>query len=274
MTAAPVLELRDASVMRGGTRVLDRVSLTVRAGEHTVILGPNGAGKSSLIRLLTLQDYPLAVHDGPPPLRILGRARWDLAELRTRMGIVSADLDATFALGTRGGRVAGLEAVVSGFLASQGVFAHQAVTTGQWAAARDALAAVGAAHLAKTPLVTMSAGEKRRVLIARALVARPALLLLDEPTTGLDLVARHRFMQDVRRVAAAGATLLLVTHHVEEIVPEIGRVVLLDRGRVAADGPATALLTADRLGALFGGRVRVAREAGYYQVQVAPEGGA
>jgi iron complex transport system ATP-binding protein len=274
MTVPPVLELRDASVMRGGTRVLDRVSLTVRTGEHTAILGPNGAGKSSLIRLLTLQDYPLAVPGGPPPLRILGRARWELSALRTRMGIVSADLDATFALGTRGGRVGGLEAVVSGFLASQGLFAHQAVTDAQWAEARAALAAVGASRLADAPLVTMSAGEKRRVLIARALVARPDLLLLDEPTTGLDLVARHRFMQDVRRVAASGATLLLVTHHVEEIVPEIERVVLLDRGRVVADGPAGGLLTPARLGRLFGGTVRVAREAGYYQVQVAPDGGA
>jgi iron complex transport system ATP-binding protein len=272
MAAAPVLELRDASVMRGGTRVLDRVSLTVHAGEHTAILGPNGAGKSSLIRLLTLQDYPLAAHGGAPPLRILGRARWELAALRARMGIVSAELDATFALGTRGGRVGGLEAVVSAFVASQGVFRHQVVTAAQWAAARAALVAVGAAHLADTAIVTMSAGEKRRVLIARALVARPDLLLLDEPTAGLDLVARHRFMEDVRRVAAAGATLLLVTHHVDEIVPEMRRVVLLDRGRVAADGPTAELLTAARLGALFGGRVRVSREAGYYQVRVASGG--
>lgn len=269
-SAPPVLELHEASVVRGGTRVLDRLSLTVRAGEHTAILGPNGAGKSSLIRLLTIQDYPLAVHGGPAPLRILGRARWELAELRTRMGIVSADLDATFALGTRGGRVGGLEAVVSGFLASQGVFSHQAVTGAQWTAAREALARVGASHLAGKILVTMSAGEKRRVLIARALVARPELLLLDEPTTGLDLVARHRFMEDVRGVAASGATLLLVTHHVEEIVPEIRRVILLDGGRVAGDGPAEDMLTGGRLGRLFGGPVRVAREAGYYHVQVTP----
>ena len=268
MTGPFVLELAEATVLRGGTRVLDRVTLAVRRGEHTAILGPNGAGKSSLIRLLTLQDYPLAPAGRTPPIRILGRERWDLASLRARMGLVSGDLDHTFALGTRGGRVDGLEAVVSGFLASQGVFAHHEVRERHWAAARQALEWVGATHLAAKPLTQMSAGEKRRVLIARALVARPELLLLDEPTTGLDLVARHRFMEDVRRLAADGATLVLVTHRVEEVVPEIGRVVLLAGGRVAGDGPTGEMLTPDRLGAVFGGDVRVAREGGYYHVRI------
>jgi iron complex transport system ATP-binding protein len=263
-----VLELVDATVMRGGARVLDRVSLQVRRGEHTAILGPNGAGKSSLIRLLTLQDYPLARAGNTPPIRILGRDRWDLASLRARMGVVSGEIDVTFAFGTRGGRVGGLEAVVSGFLASHGVFAHQVVAEHQWEAARRALDSVGAGHLADRVLSRMSAGEKRRVLIARALVARPDLCLLDEPTTGLDVVARHRFMDDVRRLARADTTLVLVTHHVDEIVPEVGRVILLDHGRVAGDGPTSEMLTPSRLGAVFGGMLHVERAAGYYHVRV------
>jgi iron complex transport system ATP-binding protein len=184
------------------------------------------------------------------------------------MGLVSGELDVTFALGTRGGQVEGLEAVVSGFFASHGVFVHHKVNERHWAAAHQALKSVDGGHLASKALNLMSAGEKRRVLIARALVAQPELLLLDEPTTGLDLVARHRFMAHVQQLAAKGVTVVLVTHRVEEIVPEIERVVLLADGRVVGDGPTAEMLTSARLGALFGGEIRVDKEGGYYLVRV------
>jgi iron complex transport system ATP-binding protein len=264
----PVLELAGASVLRGRTRVLDDVSLTIGAGEHTAILGPNGAGKSSLIRLLTLEDYPLAHPDGHPSLQWFGRARWNVADLRLRLGIVSGELDSTFARTTRRGRVAGLEAVVSGFLASQGVFEHHHVTATMRADASAALERVQAAHLAAKPLTEMSAGEKRRVLIARALVTKPDVLLLDEPTTGLDLVARHRFMESVRRLATAGTTIVLVTHHVEEVVPEMERLILLREGRVTDDGPREQVLNAERLSAAFGAVLAVERAGSYYHVRV------
>ena len=264
----PVLELRDATLIRGGTRVLNGLSLTIGRGEHTAILGPNGAGKTSLIRMLTLEDRPRAGDNGVPPIRLFGRATWDLTELRTRLGVVSGDLDAGFGIGTSGGRVSGIDVAVSGLLGSHGVFAHHDVTEAMRQRGIEALERVEASHLAGKPLNEMSAGERRRVLIARALITRPDALLLDEPTAGLDLIARHRFMESVRRLAREGTTLILVTHHVEEIIPETRRVVLLRGGRVAYNGRPPDALTAERLQEVFGGRVAVARSGGYYHVRV------
>ena len=264
----PVLELQNATLVRGTTRVLEGLSLTIGRGEHTAILGPNGAGKSSLIRMLTLEDRPRAGDNGAAPLRLFGRATWDITDLRRRLGVVTGDLDAGFGLGTSGGRVAGIDVAISGLLGSHGVFSHHDITDAMREHGRAALARVEATHLAAKPLNEMSAGERRRVLIARALVTRPDALLLDEPTSGLDLVARHRFMESVRRLTREGTTLILVTHHVDEIIPEIGRVVLLRGGRVAFDGPAAEALTPAQLEAVFGGRVAVERSGGYYHVRV------
>lgn len=264
----PVLELNGATLIRGGARVLHDLSLVVRPGEHTAILGPNGAGKSSLIRMLTLEDRPRRPDNGTPPLRLFGRATWDITELRTRLGVVTGDLDASFGLGTSGGRVSGADVALSGLLGSHGVFSHHDVTPAMREQARAALERVEALHLAAKPINEMSTGERRRVLIARALVTRPDALLLDEPTTGLDLVARHRFMESVRRLVRDGTTLLLVTHHVEEIIPEIARVVLLRAGRIAYDGTPEQALTRERLQDVFGGDLHVVRGDGYYHVRV------
>jgi iron complex transport system ATP-binding protein len=199
----------------------------------------------------------------------MGRDRWDVFALRSQFGIVSADLHDRFVQGNSNGTINGLDAVVSGFFASQGVHAHHRVTEEMRRAALDALARVGAEHLGRTMLDTMSTGEARRVLIARALAHQPRALVLDEPTRGLDLVARHQFLERVRVIARQGTTILLVTHHVDEIIPEIGRVILLHRGRVAADGPKAAVLTAAQLGATFDAPLAVEQAGGYYHVRVA-----
>jgi iron complex transport system ATP-binding protein len=264
----PVLELTNATFVRGRTRALDNVSLTIGSGEHTVILGPNGAGKTSLIRLLTLEDRPRALGNGTPPLRLFGRDRWDVVELRTHLGVVTGELDASFGLNTSGGRVSGLDAALSGLLGSHGVFAHHELTAPMREQGRVALERVDAPYLAAKPLNEMSAGERRRVLIARALVSNPDALVLDEPTTGLDLVARHRFMETVRRLAREGTTIILVTHHVDEIIPETRRVVMLREGRVAFDGSPADALTAPHLSELFGAPMIVERSGDYYHVRV------
>jgi iron complex transport system ATP-binding protein len=134
--------------------------------------------------------------------------------------------------------------------------------------ARAALVRVGAAHLGAKTLDAMSTGEARRVLIARALVRRPRALVLDEPTTGLDVVARHRFLETVRAVAGEGTTIILITHHVEEIIPEITQVVLLDRGRVVGSGAKGDMLNGKRLSALFGAPVHVDHAEGHFRVQI------
>lgn len=267
VSSPAILELHQASVVRGERRVLDSLTLAIARGEHTAIVGPNGAGKSSLIRLLTIEDYPLARDSGVPPLRLFGQARWDAAALRARMGIVSADLHDRFTDGPWVAQVPALEVVLSGFFASRGVFRHHEITEPMRDAARAALHRMGASHLAEARLDRLSTGEARRVLIARALVHAPELLVLDEPTTGLDVVARHRFMEQVRRVAGDGTTVLLVTQHIDEIFPEIDRLVVLEGGRIIEDGPKAQVLRGPALAAAFGGPLHVTAEDGYFYVR-------
>lgn len=263
--ASPLLQIHDATVVKGrGVRVLDGISLTVEEGEHTAILGPNGSGKSSLIKLIAFLHYPLLHEDGSPAVRVFGRARWNVFDLRQRLGIVSPELDDTFT-DARHGRLKGLEAAVTGFFAAYALFQHQDVTPAMWERARAALDLMEASHLAKKPLGEMSTGEARRVLIARALAPDPVALLLDEPTTGLDMLASRRFLETLRGVTRRGKTILLVTHHVEEIIPEIERVVMLRAGRVFRDGPKVGVLTSANLSALYDASLAVeALPGGYY----------
>lgn len=272
MSAEPVLELHDATVVKDDRRVLDSLSLTIHEGEHTAIVGPNGAGKSILVSLLTHYERPLARTTGIPPVRVFGDAMWNVSELRARLGIVSADLHNRFVSGNSEGRITGAAAVLSAFLASHGILRYGSVTEDMRRRAADALDMVGAAHLASRTLDRMSSGEARRVMLARALATAPRALVLDEPTTGLDVVARHGFMERVRGIARGGTTLILITHHIEEIVPEIGRVVLLRAGRVAADGARKDVLTAARLSEVFGSPIVLEETGGY--VYARPAGGA
>jgi iron complex transport system ATP-binding protein len=197
-------------------------------------------------------------------MRIVGKDRWDLFELRTQIGVVSADLHQAFMVANGGGRRRGQEVVLSGFFASQGVFSHQKVTPAMVERAEGALALVEAGHLASKRIEEMSTGEARRILIARALAPDPRALLLDEPTTGLDLVARQHFLDMLRVIARHGRTILLVTHHIEEILPEIQRVILLREGRVFLDGPKREVLTRKQLSALYGSTVTLHQAKGFF----------
>jgi iron complex transport system ATP-binding protein len=261
---APILELTDATVVKDDRTVLDNLTLTIHEGEHTAILGPNGAGKSLLVSLLTHYERPLARIDGVPPVRVFGADDWNVFELRRQLGIISSDLHLHFVAGNSEGRIRGDAAVLSAFLASHGVLRYGAITEQMRARAAEALHTVGASHLASRWLDQMSSGEARRVMLARVLASSPRALILDEPTTGLDFAARHAFMEHVRDVARAGTTIILVTHHLEEIIPEIGRVVLLRDGRIAGDGPKAEMLTAEPLSRVFDMRVAIDQADGYH----------
>ncbi|MQA29022.1 MAG: ATP-binding cassette domain-containing protein [Luteitalea sp.] len=265
----PLFELTRATVTKNGRPILDDITLAIHNGEHTAIVGPNGAGKSTLINLLTHQDRAVAHADGSAAVRVLGNDRWNVFELRATLAIVSSDLHHRFVEGNSNGRITGTEAVLSGFFAARGVMKHLEITGEMRDSAARALATMDASQLGGKPMHEMSSGEARRVLIARALVSFPRALVLDEPTTGLDLVARDRCLDLVRRIARTGPTLILVTHHLEEIVPEIERVILLRRGRVAFDGPKAATLTTARLSHVFEAPVAVGREDGYYAATLA-----
>ncbi len=262
-TAVPVLELTNASVKKGDRLVLANLSLTIAEGEHTAILGPNGAGKSVLLKLLTHEDRALASRDAAP-VRVFGDENWNVFELRSQLGIVSADLHQRFVGGNSEGRITGEAAVLSGFLASQGILRYGTITDDMQRRARESLDRMGAGHLAGRRMNEMSSGEARRILLARALVTAPRALVLDEPTTGLDLVARRHFMERVGQIARGGTTIILITHHVEEIIPEIGRVIFISRGRVAGDGPTRRMMTAGRLSGLFEGPVEIQERDGYF----------
>jgi len=260
----PVLELDNATVIKADRPVLDSLTLTIRAGEHTAIVGPNGAGKSVLVRLLTHEDRAVVLADGRSPVRVFGNDMWDVFELRSQLGIVSADLHQRFVAGNSEGRITGEAAVLSAFLASDGILRYGVVTDQMRRQAAEALDRLGVAHLARRWLDELSSGEARRVLLARALVTSPRALVLDEPTTGLDLVARHDFMERVRQIARDGTTLILITHHIDEIVPEIERVVLLKDGRIAATASKRSMLTAERLTDLFNAPIAISEDDGYF----------
>lgn len=262
---AAMIHFNNTRLVRGGADVLRGISLAIQEGQHTAILGPNGSGKSSLLSLITRERYPVATDDGTPSMTLFGESTWDVWALRTQLGIVTHDMERFF---TADGTVLCSDVVLSGFFASKGVGMHHTVTDAMRAHVRDTMASMHVASLAEREIATLSTGEARRVLIARALVNNPRALLLDEPTEGLDLVSRRAFLESLRHIAQGGKTLLLITHHVEEIIPEIKNVVLLRQGQVFRAGPKEQVLTSTVLSSLFDAAVRVQCHDQYYSAAV------
>jgi iron complex transport system ATP-binding protein len=255
----PLLDLKNISVARGGNLALKHFSLRIESGEHVCILGPNGSGKSTLIKTITRECYPLAEPD--MSMAILGRSVWNILELRPLLGIVSPDLLAACTTGA-----SCMDVVLSGFFSSTRIFPNHHPLPEHQQRAKAALTRMAIEHLAARPLLEMSSGEVKRTLIARALVHDPQTLLFDEPGNTLDIAGQVELRQIMRELAQAGIGLLLVTHHISEIVPEISRVVLLQKGSVLADGLKEKFLTTQHLSQLFEVPVRVFQDDGYYHL--------
>jgi iron complex transport system ATP-binding protein len=256
---APLVEIRNATIWRGSTCVFKDLDLVIEQHEHIAIVGPNGSGKTTLLKAINRELYPVAKAD--MVFRILGRDRWNVWELRKHVGVVSQDLQQQYTP-----TMTALEVVVSGFHSSIGVHGILAerVTKDQLDAARATLNELGVGSLAATPLRSMSTGQQRRCILARALVHQPRTLILDEPTAGLDFAASFDYLGRIRRLSAAGCNIVIVTHHLNEIPAEVTRVVLLQEGRVIADGPKEAVLTQKMLSEAYGVSIRVAEIDGYY----------
>jgi len=254
-----ILEVTSLRVERGRTAILRGVDWRVARGEHWVILGANGSGKTSLLKALTGYLSPTAGE-----IAVLGQryGASDWRELRLKIGVVTS----AFAASVPPSEVA-LDTVVSGKFAQLDLW-HAGSRTDRLAA-KKLLRLVALARLAGREWAYLSQGERQRVLIARALMARPRLLILDEPCAGLDPVAREKFLRFVNRLArprparpatgAPPAALVLVTHHVEEITPAFTHALLLRAGRVVAAGPRHAVLTSANLSQAFGAPLKLGR---------------
>jgi iron complex transport system ATP-binding protein len=256
-----IVEFEHVSVARGQNVVLHDVSLRIDAGEHLAILGPNGCGKSTLLKTMTCECYPLAKVE--TRVRIMGRERWDLTELKRRMGVVSAELPGSQTLTTTG-----FDAILTGFFSSSTLWPNLTVTAEMRERAEEIVSLVGAEKLREKPVGEMSAGQQRRVMIGRALAGASVdgevkMLLLDEPSNALDLGAQHDLRELLRGLAQRGIAMVLITHHVADIFPEMERVVMMREGRIVADGLKAELLTAGRLSELFGREIKLVERAGY-----------
>jgi iron complex transport system ATP-binding protein len=260
MSPAPLLEFRNVTVQRGEQVVLDSFTLVIAQGEHVAILGPNGSGKSTFIKLISRELYP-RLKDDTWCLRILGRDRWNLFDLRNHLGLVSNDW-----MEMCNRDYAGFEIVLSGFFGSVGIWPYHEVTPAMEVKAREVMELLEITHLAGRPTNEMSSGEARRILIARALVHDPQALILDEPTTSLDLRATYELREVLRKLAGARISIIMVTHHLPDIIPEMQRVVLIRNGQIYADGPKDKVLEPSALRGLFGIPVEVLERGGYYHV--------
>jgi iron complex transport system ATP-binding protein len=251
------LRMQQVNVARGEAIVLHNINLTITSGEHVAILGPNGCGKSTLIKTITCECYPIFTPE--MQCRLLGRERWDVSQLRSHLGVVSADLP-----GERTPVSKGRDVVVAGFFSASTIWPNLHITEEMRASAHEAMALMEATHLADKLVGEMSAGEQRRIMIARALVHKPEMLLMDEPSNALDMAAQRELRDALRVVAQQGTGIIMVTHHLADILPEINRVIMMQSGRIVADGPRQQLITVARLRELFGVEVALTERDGYW----------
>ena len=259
MSVPDLIRCRNITVCRDETRALDSLTLSIPLGQHVALVGPNGCGKSTLIRTISRELHPL--YDPDSELTILGRSNYNIFELRPLLGIVSDEL-----LRRSLRPATGRELILSGFFSTLELWPHTPVTPEMEQKADEIIDLLEIGALANRCVSQMSSGEARRSLIGRALVHDPKALILDEPTNGLDLRAVAELREIIRKIARSGVGVILVTHHLPDIIPEIERVIMLRYGRVFLDGPKAEVLAEGPLSKLFGIDVELLERDGYYHL--------
>ncbi|NLE61143.1 MAG: ATP-binding cassette domain-containing protein [Planctomycetes bacterium] len=247
-------------MVRQGVRILSDVSWQVNKGQHWALLGPNGSGKTTLLKVVT--GYEWATSGSVTVLR-QSFGECNLPEFRKAVGWASSAIETRLPLHEEAIRI-----VVSGFYASIGLY--QEPSQVEWRRAEEIIRHVGGDHIMHRPFGLLSQGEQRRIVIARALVNQPLLLVLDEPCAGLDPAARENLLTDLGQLANSpqAPTIILVTHHIEEIGPWIGHVLVLRNGAVLAAGPKIETLTTPVLSEAFDRRFEVERLGDRYRLNL------
>ena len=256
----PLFKICDASVVRGGKTILHVSDFTLEEGEHVALLGPNGAGKSTFIQLLTREVMPMWREE--PPVVFRGQARPRLDEIRSTLGVVSSTMHEQVRI-----HLPAVDIVIGGIFGTLGLPMRTEVEEEQRALALDALDRLGIADVADRDVMTLSTGQVRRVLVARELVRDPSVLVFDEPCTGLDPEGMYHLRDTMRTLAAEGRSIVLVTHYPEDIIPAIGRVLLVRDAELVADGPKSEILRDDVLSELFGVPLAVDEHDGWYALR-------
>ena len=254
-----LFDLRNLSIHRSGVHILDEVNWKVNAGDHWIVLGANGSGKTSLLKALT--GYMTPTHGQITLLgQVYGGSDW--RELRKRIGVVSSSISHLVH-----DEDSGLEIVAGGSQAMIGFWGR--ISRPERERARRMLSLLRVPQAVGRNWEVLSQGERQRVLIARALMAKPVILILDEPCEGLDPVARERFLVDLRKLAKKKKApgLVLVTHHIEEIVPEFTHVLALRRGRIIYAGPKSGGLNGHTLEKIFDAPLRVWKSGSRYYLR-------
>ena len=253
-----IIDLQNITVFQGRNKVLEDFSLTIDESQSTVILGPNGSGKTTLLKLLNRELY--IVEDSKSSLKIFEKDRWNVDDLRSNLGVVSQHLQYGYS-----NSAIGLYVVLSGFYSSDGIWQHQTFEEEKLNRAKEVMDLLSISELQDRAFSSMSTGEQRKFLLARSLVNDPAVLVFDEPTSGLDMSACFQYLEIIRELIGMGKKVVLVTHHVHEIPPEVTRVILLKEGRVIEDGNKDEILTDTNLTNLFDWPIKLVKENGYYQ---------
>jgi iron complex transport system ATP-binding protein len=257
------VEMRDVSVVRDGKRILDSVSLSIEEDESVAVIGNNGSGKTTLIKLLRGETLPYYDEDSPAVMKLFGEKNWNIFDLRSRMGIVSMDLQNQF-----GQETLVSEVIASGFFGSLDVFRNMEVTAEMFSKVNDAAVMMGIDDLLGRRTEGLSLGEMRRALIARALVSEPSMLVMDEPMTGLDIAMASKFRKMFDILIKAGVSLVMVTHDLADIPESIDRVVMMKTGRIFADGKKDTLFTSEMMSELYDEPIKVERGNGAYRMHL------
>lgn len=256
---SPLIQLRDAVVRRKGKNILDIESFDLRAGENIALLGPNGAGKSTFIQLITREVFPL--HRDVPPVLFRGNERTTLQETKKVLGVVSSTMQDQITV-----HLPAFDIVAGGLFGSLGIPDMYRVTPQSREHVLSIMEMLGVLDLAKRDIKTLSTGQARRILLARALIHDPDVLVFDEPTTGLDPEGMYYVRKSMRDLVSQGKSIILVTHYPEDIIPEVERVVMIKEGKLFDDGSKTELLTSARMSELFDVPLRIIEQDGYFSL--------